>query len=134
MRRRAVMFVAGLVLVVGVRGLAGQDAAPRPEAMDTPTIKVLKGLTVPEFDAEMKAFVAALGVNCGYCHVRGNFASDENPHKLTARRMIEMTQQIDRQFFPDFQPGYDESRLGKVTCFTCHQGGLQPKTPATAGQ
>lgn len=125
MRRSVVSFV--VVVWVFARLASAQDAPPKPEPMDSPTIKVLRGLTVPEFDAEMKGFVAALGVNCGFCHVRGNFASDANEHKLAARRMIEMTKLIDKQVFPDYKPGYDESRLGKITCLTCHRGQLQPR-------
>jgi len=101
----------------------------QPQLMDTPGISVLKGLTVPEFDDEMKGFVEALGVaTCGYCHVRRDFPSEDNPRKATARRMIEMTLAINRQFFPDFTPGYGQSKLGRVTCFTCHQGSERPKT------
>lgn len=131
--RRSVFALLVCLLAAGP-ARAGQEGSPKPEAMDTPTIKVLKGLTVPEFDAEMKGFVAALGVNCGYCHVARNFPSDANEHKIVARRMIAMTKQINQQFFPDYTPGYDESKLGKVTCFTCHQGEVKPKTPTTAGQ
>ena len=35
-----------------------------------------------------------------------------------------------QQFFPDFKPAGEESRLGKVTCFTCHQGSQAPKATA----
>jgi len=67
----------------------------------------------------------ALGVNCGGCHAgRGNFASDENPRKLVARQMIELTKAINKQFFPNYTPAEGESRTGRVTCFTCHQGDL----------
>ncbi len=125
--RRFLVLVMIVSVAAAARVRAGQAGSPAPQPMDSPTIKVLKGLTVPEFDAEMKGFVAALGVNCGYCHVRGNYASDVNEHKLVARRMIEMTKLIDQQFFPDYKPGYDESRLGRVTCFTCHQGEARPK-------
>jgi hypothetical protein len=103
--------------------------AQNPPAMvDTPTVKVLTGLTVPEFEAEMQTMTQALGVSCGSCHVRGNFAADTNPRKITARRMIEMTKGINRQFFPDYVPADGESRMGRVTCFTCHQGAERPKT------
>jgi len=106
-----------------------QDNQPKPQLMDTPGVKLLKGLTVPEFDDEMKGFVEALGVaNCGYCHERNDFPSDDNPNKVTARRMIEMTLMINKQFYPDFTPGYGQSHLGKVTCFTCHQGAETPRT------
>ena len=98
--------------------------------VDTPSVKVLTGLTVPEFEAEMQQMTASLGVSCGFCHVRGNFASDTNPHKATARRMLEMTKTINQQFFADYQPADGESRLGRVTCFTCHQGNERPRRPA----
>ncbi|MCA1586970.1 MAG: c-type cytochrome [Acidobacteria bacterium] len=120
-----------LPLVLTSSALA-QGARPQPAVVDTPTVKVLTGLTVPEFEAEMQHFVQALGNSCGACHVRGNFTSDENPKKLVARRMIEMTKLINSQFFADFNPAEGASRLGKVTCFTCHQGEEQPK--ATVGQ
>ena len=96
--------------------------------VDTPTVKVLTGLTVPEFEAEMQLMTQALGLSCGSCHARGNFASDANPRKLAARRMIEMTKALDAQYFGAYQPAEGESRLGRVTCFTCHQGDSRPKT------
>jgi Photosynthetic reaction centre cytochrome C subunit len=99
-----------------------------PAMVDTPTVKVLTGLTVPEFEAEMQLMTQALGLSCGSCHTRGNVASDANPRKLTARRMLEMTKAVNTQFFSDYKPLEGESRLGRVTCFTCHQGDLRPKT------
>lgn len=104
-----------------------EQTAPTPQLMVSPTIQILKGLTVPQFDDQMKGFVQALGVaGCQYCHVRGNFASDEIPNKVTARRMLEMTRAINQQYFPDYKPGPEESVLGEVTCYTCHQGSEHP--------
>jgi hypothetical protein len=100
-----------------------------PVIVDTPGVTLLKGLTVQEFEAEMQLMTTALGASCGTCHTRGNFASDANPRKATARRMIEMVQGINKGFFAEHTPAAGESRLGKVTCFTCHQGELKPKTP-----
>jgi len=99
-----------------------------PNKVDTPTVKVLTGLTVPEFEAEMQAMTQALGVSCGTCHTRGNLASDANPRKVKARAMLEMTRAINQQFFPDFKPAEGESRLGRITCVTCHQGELAPRS------
>ena len=114
---------------VGIALAAQQASRPTAEIVDTPSVTILKGLTAPEFEAEMQHMNVALGVACGFCHVRGNFASDENPRKAIARRMLEMTQGINRQFFPDYQPGKDDSSLGRVTCYTCHQGQQKPKKP-----
>jgi photosynthetic reaction center cytochrome c subunit len=102
---------------------------PPASVVETPTVKVLTGLTVPEFEAEMQLMTQALGASCGTCHARGNFASDANPQKLRARRMVEMTKAINQQFFADRKPIDGESRLGRITCFTCHQGELHPKLP-----
>ena len=97
--------------------------------VDSPTVTVLRGLNVPQFEAEMQLMNTALGVGCGFCHARGNFASETNPRKATARRMLEMTKAINQQFFASYTPPEGQSRLGKVTCFTCHQGNERPKTP-----
>lgn len=103
--------------------------APAASIVESPNVKVLTGLTVPEFEQEMQLMTSYLGVSCGYCHEgRRNFASEAKPEKLTARKMIEMTRGINQQFFPNFKPGAEESRLGKVTCFSCHQGNAKPKT------
>ena len=123
MNRTVLVFtIAYVIALVATTAAAtsAQDAQPTPQIVDTPTVKVLKGLTAPEFEIEMQQMTVALGVNCGFCHVRGNFASEENPHKAIARRMLEMTGQINQRFFPG-------SRT--VTCFTCHQGEQKPKTP-----
>jgi hypothetical protein len=103
--------------------------APVPTVVESPTVTVLTGLLAPAFQEEMNHMVQALGVTCGSCHVRGNFASDDNPRKITARRMLEMTRALNQQFFPDHKPKSGESVLGRVTCYTCHQGETTPKLP-----
>jgi hypothetical protein len=102
---------------------------PAAAIVDTPTVKQLTGLTVHEFETEMQLMTQALGVSCGTCHARGDFASDANPRKIRAREMIAMTRTINERFFPDHKPAEGESRLGRITCFTCHQGELHPKSP-----
>jgi len=124
--------VTSVVLAADRTDWRSHDQDPGRPVMgmvDSPTVKVLRGLNVREFEAEMQFMNQALGVGCGHCHVRGNFASDENLRKASARRMVEMTRAINQQFFPNFQPPEGASRLGKVTCFTCHQGSEKPKTP-----
>ncbi len=118
-----------LVLCTAWSALAAAQNPPAPPAMvDTPGVKVLTGLTVPEFEAEMNAMAQALGVSCGACHARGNFASEANPRKAVARRMLEMTKALNAQYFSDYKPLEGEPRIGRVTCFTCHQGAERPRT------
>jgi hypothetical protein len=83
-----------------------------------PPPKNLQVLTVDELHSGvMRKYAAALGGNCQMCHMQGDNASDENPHKLVARTMIKMTKEINAKF-PD----------GKehVTCYTCHRGSHEP--------
>ena len=89
-----------------------------------PAPKNLKILPPEHLMETMQAFRVALGVRCDFCHVQGDFASDEKHHKLVARQMITMVHQINSNF-PD----------GKmhVTCYTCHRGAEEPATrPAEA--
>ena len=130
MRTRALFLTIALVFTGGAPSFFHVFAqAPTPTVVDSPTVKVLTGLLAPDFQEEMNHMVQALGVACGACHVRGNFASDDNAKKITARRMLEMTRAINQQFFPDHKPKPGESVLGRVTCYTCHQGEATPKLP-----
>jgi photosynthetic reaction center cytochrome c subunit len=104
-----------------------QAQPPTPTVVEGPNVKVLTGLFAQQFQEEMNFMVQALGVSCNTCHVRGNFASEDNEKKLIARRMLEMTKAINKEFFPDFKPKEGESVLGKVTCYTCHKGDSTPK-------
>jgi hypothetical protein len=82
-------------------------------------LKVLKPDT--NLRQVMTEYRVSLGVQCTGCHVKGDFASDENRHKDIARKMIVMTEEINAKF-PD----------GKihVTCFTCHRGEEHPQKDA----
>jgi hypothetical protein len=125
-------FAAFLPVALATVALVPAVSAQQPVAtvVDSPTVKVLTGLLAPDFQEEMNYIVQALGVTCNTCHApRGNFASDEKPLKLKARQMLEMTRAINKQFFPDHKPKPGESVLGRVTCYTCHQGEATPKLP-----
>jgi len=72
----------------------------------------------------MQGFVKALGVQgCTFCHVQGDFASDDNPMKTTARMMIQMARDINAKF-PDGGM--------HVRCWTCHRGSEMPETEPPA--
>jgi photosynthetic reaction center cytochrome c subunit len=104
-------------------------AAPQdpPQKKGPPTPKNLKILPAENLIPTMRSYLVALGLgnNCGFCHMPPDFASDENPKKLTARMMIQMVNDINGKF-PD----------GKVhvSCYTCHRGANMPLTaPPAAG-
>ena|ERR1700761_6542598 len=105
--------------------LFAQDAPTPPQKKGMPAPKNLKLLQPENLMQSMQAFRTALGEQCNYCHTMGNFASDDNPKKLTARHMIEMVNEINAKF-PD----------GKVhvSCYTCHRGAAIPLTTPPPAQ
>ena len=120
-RFRCSVYVVALALPTAI--LAQDTRPPSPPE----NVKLLIDLQVPALRAEMQRMAAALGVKCDHCHVQGNFASDEKSSKRTARRMLEMTRNLNAQSFPRYQVKDGESVLGRVTCHTCHQGSTTPK-------
>jgi len=86
--------------------------------------KNLKVLKEDQVRPVMGAMQASLGQRCNFCHVQGDNASDENPKKLVARMMMEMTNEINSKF-PDGK--------AHVSCYTCHRGKEHPEmTPPPA--
>lgn len=80
-------------------------------------IQVLKGLPASQLRPMMNYISSALGVNCLFCHVKTGdqveFEKDDNNHKKIARRMIQMTMDINKNSF--------QGRI-QVSCYTCHRG------------
>lgn len=95
-------------------------------------VKILTELDPQALRGEMRRMSAALGVTCDHCHVDGNFASDEKPPKRSARWMLKMTRALNTREFPKYQIKDGESVLGRVTCFTCHRGAIEPPTAPPA--
>ena len=116
------LLAACLLVLLVLLPLAAQEKKDTPAKKEIPNptnLKVLKVTTGAEVTQIMRTFTSGLGVQCSYCHVQGNFPSDENPKKDVARQMIRMAQKVNAEF-PD----------GKmhVSCYTCHRGETQPKT------
>ena len=99
----------------------GQEppAGPPPGGHRLPEPKNLKILKPEHLMETMQSFRVALGVRCDFCHVQGDFASDEKPHKEIARKMIAMSHEINAKF--------DDGKM-HVTCYTCHRGAEEPAT------
>jgi Photosynthetic reaction centre cytochrome C subunit len=94
-----------------------------------PNIQVLKGLPEAQLIPLMNYINASLGVGCDFCHaptrdpktgvVHLDFASDAKEEKQTARRMMQMTMNINQTNKLDV--GNDP-----VACYTCHRGSNHP--------
>lgn len=125
------------VIFLSLVWIAVATAMPLAAQNGPAAARNLRVLT-PDVDIQrvMGRFNAALGVQCTYCHVANDFASDANPKKEVARAMLRMVQMVaDR--FPDSGNDFTGSRYlpfpeGKqyVTCFTCHQGMALPVSAA----
>ncbi len=80
-------------------------------------IKVLNDDPSTSVRGAMEYFNQALGVTCEGCHDLQAFDKDAKNMKKTAREMITMTRDINKNAFRGQQ---------RITCFTCHQGNQQP--------
>jgi len=97
-------------------------------------VKLLGDLPVSQFIPVMNYFASSLGRRCNFCHVNTNgqwdYASDAKPEKNTAREMIRLVLDTNKNFFK----GNTE-----VSCYVCHRGRNNPvnvpplplPTPAT---
>jgi hypothetical protein len=80
-------------------------------------VKVMKDVPASQFLDAMGSFSIAMGKNCEFCHVQGKMDLDEKKEKNTARKMIEMTHNINAQNF---------NGKMEVRCYTCHKGLAHP--------
>ena len=122
-----------LVPLLAVLWAVPAAAQPPRQLRPLENVKVLSGWTGTEVREEMRRMSEALGVKCEHCHVQGNFASDEKRAKHTGRRMLQLTLALNAEFFSAHEPAAGESKLGRVTCYTCHNGTATPKLSAGAG-
>jgi Photosynthetic reaction centre cytochrome C subunit len=143
MRFRHVVGALAMVALAGSLAMAqapegrggGQRGAAPPEPHN---LKVLPtSTTTAEILPRMRAFSAALGTNCGYCHVwtgpglpTNDYASDEKPAKEVARAMMRMAGTINQTLAANIKKPADQ--LTQVQCMTCHRGEAIPKLPPPA--
>jgi hypothetical protein len=87
-------------------------------------LKVLpKNISEQKLDSIMDSYNKALGVDCNFCHVKGKgdelaFEKDDMPEKLISRKMMLMTNDINKRHFGNYK---------EVSCVTCHNGKAHPK-------
>ena len=113
--------ILGLALLIGTASFIQRP--PR-------NLKVLPAdISDARLDSIMQTYNKALGVKCGFCHVKVkgapadslDYVSDAEPMKENARGMMRMVIDINRNHFwynKSVEPAY----LNTVTCKTCHRG------------
>jgi hypothetical protein len=116
----------GMFLVIvgsaGAGGLYGQSSeAPgedKPAEDAFHNIQVFRGMPQSQLLPVMHFMRASLGVRCDYCHIaeNGMYYKDDKTAKATARQMIRMVEDINRQY----------GGRPVVTCNTCHRGSPLP--------
>jgi photosynthetic reaction center cytochrome c subunit len=137
-RRNTAFVLCGLALSTGlaIAGARAQSnppqspAAPKLAEEQFKNIKVLKGVPADLVFPSMNFITASLGVECEYCHVRGDrgldFEKDDKKTKVTARKMMEMMFAINKDNFEGHRD---------VTCYSCHRGAADPvATPIIPGE
>ena len=117
---------AGVALCLGL-GVRAEQQPPQSQTGQTAgehykNIQVLKNIPADQLPNTMQYVAASLGVQCNFCHVQGQFASDDKPMKATARKMMRMVSSINGATY--------DIRVG---CATCHHGRMEPeRTPPLA--
>jgi hypothetical protein len=117
---RMAKWAAALVLLGSVgMSQTPQEAETDPRFTRPPkNLKVLRVSKPQELRPIMEHFNDSLGVRCTFCHNRDDF-SKETPHIVTARKMIQMVAQINKEIFTwDSPPA--------ATCNMCHNGRVDP--------
>lgn len=116
--------VAAFALVFGLVAQAQQSQPSQQPANGQKTaaqqfknIQVLKDVPASQLIPGMRYITTALGVQCNFCHVEGNFAADDKQEKQTARKMMTMLFAINTNNF---------GGRPEVSCYTCHQGHNEP--------
>ena len=96
-------------------------ASPSP-VVQWQNVQVLTDVSANEFNRTMAAMTQWVSPkqSCAYCHNVANFASDEKYTKIVARRMLQMTRDINGNYKAHVQ------QTG-VTCYSCHRGNNVPQ-------
>jgi hypothetical protein len=89
---------------------------PRTAEQAFKNIQVIKNMPASELQGAMSFMAASLGVDCSHCHSQPAMEKDDKSTKQTARRMLQMVNEINRNFGDKVV----------VNCATCHRGQTRP--------
>ncbi len=123
MKRTAIvavcLLVAGVVITLPEASSAQRGDPPAPT-----NLQVLpEGIDIRMV---MQNIAMSLGVECTYCHVEGDFASDDMEHKVIARGMMGMMQAINNDFLSNVPAREGRDGDAGIVCATCHRGAAIP--------
>jgi photosynthetic reaction center cytochrome c subunit len=111
------------------------DMLEGPRAKETyQNVQVLGDISTEEFNYTMAAITnwvapadgTVVNGGCNYCHNPANMASDELYTKVVARKMLQMTRNINSTWTPHFALSKYAGKGAGVTCWTCHRGAPVP--------
>src|SRR6185436_10924639 len=117
---------APLYSALGMPAPAQTPAASAPEKTIAQegrekNVKLLGDMPVSQFIPVMNYFAASMGRRCNFCHVNTNgqwdYAADTKPEKNTAREMIKLVLDTNKNFFKGNT---------QVSCYVCHRGRNNP--------
>ena len=125
------LLVVGFLLVAA--GAAAQQAGTA--GATRPKLQVLQSVPESQLFLLMNLVADSLGVRCDHCHVQSKpdltrtpanvggwvWDSDDKPAKKIAREMMKMVVDLNAKSF---------GGRSRVTCYTCHQGTLDPSRTA----
>ena len=90
-------------------------------------VQVLKFETEKDLKKYMKSISKDLGVKCTFCHDL-NDKSIETEHKIIAREMIKMQNNLNEQFFSKTVDSLKKKEnITQISCWTCHGGSKKPE-------
>jgi len=116
-------------LMVGVFVLAASQASPAGQGNRAgdqfKNLQVLQDTSASDFYPTMHLIRASLGTTCDHCHDVEHYEADTKPAKVTARRMIQMVIDLNKNSFGG-RPA--------VTCNSCHRGSSRPVAVPTVEQ
>lgn len=92
----------------------------KTSAEEFKNIKVLNNMPADQMGKVMNMMSASLGVDCKFCHVANDkdYEKDDSEHKATAREMIKMAAEINKNFF---------NGRPEINCNSCHKGTSHPQ-------
>ncbi len=87
-------------------------------------LELMQDTTAGRLVKLMDEYSVAMGRNCEFCHVPGNWADDTKENKKRTRVMIQVTNAINREQLTKMPA--DREGTPKISCITCHRGSNSP--------